>query len=105
MRFLPNTPSLPNVGAQESVYDGVLNRRLWHILGELLAGHNGAVFVDGQNPMTAPLPLAVYTVAGVPSAALWTGALIHVSNEAGGAVTAFSDGTNWRRVTDRAVIS
>ena len=46
-----------------------------------------------------------YTVAGVPSAATYPRALIYVSNEAGGAVLAFSDSTNWRRVTDRAVIS
>lgn len=47
-----------------------------------------------------------YTVAGVPSAATnGAGAMIYVSNETGGAVIAFSDGTNWRRVTDRAVIS
>ncbi len=47
-----------------------------------------------------------YTVAGVPSAlVLGAGAIIHVSNEAGGATLAFSDGTNWRRVHDRAVVS
>lgn len=33
------------------------------------------------------------------------GALVVCSDEAGGAVLCFSDGTNWRRVTDRAVIS
>lgn len=33
------------------------------------------------------------------------GQLVLVSNEAGGAVLAFSDGTNFRRVTDRAVVS
>jgi hypothetical protein len=31
--------------------------------------------------------------------------MIYVSDEAGGAIPAFSDGTNWRRVTDRAVVS
>lgn len=31
--------------------------------------------------------------------------MIYVPDEAGGAVMAFSDGTDWRRVTDRAVIS
>lgn len=31
--------------------------------------------------------------------------LIFVSNESGGAVPAFSDGTNFRRVTDRAIVS
>lgn len=47
-----------------------------------------------------------YTVAGVPSASTeGAGAIIFVSNESGGAVLAFSDGTNWRRVTDRAIIS
>lgn len=46
-----------------------------------------------------------YTVATVPSAALGAGQIVHVSNESGGAVLAFSDGTSWRRVTDRAVIS
>lgn len=33
------------------------------------------------------------------------GEIIFVSNESGGAVLAFSDGTNWRRVTDRAIVS
>lgn len=46
-----------------------------------------------------------YTVATVPAAATYPRAMVYVSNEAGGAVIAFSDGTNWRRVTDRAVIS
>lgn len=31
--------------------------------------------------------------------------LIYVTDEAGGPVPAYSDGTNWRRVTDRAVVS
>jgi hypothetical protein len=46
-----------------------------------------------------------YTVAGVPSASGNPRRIIYVSNESGGAVLAFSDGTSWRRVTDRAVIS
>jgi hypothetical protein len=47
-----------------------------------------------------------FTVATVPSASTnGDGSMIYVSNEAGGAVLAFSDATNWRRVTDRAVIS
>lgn len=47
-----------------------------------------------------------YTVATVPSAAdKGAGAMIYVSDETGGAVIAFSDGTNWRRVTDRTIIS
>lgn len=52
-----------------------------------------------------PLQLLASTVAAVPNPALFTGCVIYVSNESGGAVLAFSDGTNWRRVTDRAIIS
>jgi hypothetical protein len=47
-----------------------------------------------------------YTVATAPSAsAAGEGAMIYVSDESGGAVPAFSDGSSWRRVTDRAIIS
>jgi hypothetical protein len=61
--------------------------------------------------------LTLVAAAGVPrlpalakaalpaAAAAGAGALVHVTDEAGGAVTAFSDGTNWRRVTDRAIVS
>lgn len=49
-------------------------------------------------------PLPSYTVATVPSATT-AGKLIYVTDETGGAVPAFSDGTNWRRVTDRAIVS
>ena len=52
-----------------------------------------------------PLQLQSKTVVGVPPAADWPGCMIYVSNEVGGAVPAFSDGTNWRRTTDRAIIS
>lgn len=48
--------------------------------------------------------LASYTVASAPATAA-TGAMIYVTNESGGAVPAFFDGSVWRRVTDRAVIS
>lgn len=48
---------------------------------------------------------STFTVGTVPSAASNARRIIYVSNETGGAVLAFSDGTNWRRCTDRAVIS
>lgn len=48
--------------------------------------------------------LPSYTVATLPSATAAAG-MIFVSDETGGAVPAFSDGTNWRRVTDRAIVS
>jgi hypothetical protein len=62
--------------------------------------------VDALNRIyIAGLPRApTYTVVTVPSAAN-AGAMIYVSDETGGAVLAFADGTNWRRVTDRSVVS
>ncbi len=54
---------------------------------------------------TQPIELANFTVATVPSASIRAGNLIFVTNEVGGAVPAFSDGTNWRRVTDRTIIT
>lgn len=49
--------------------------------------------------------LPTYTVATVPAASSNTRRLVYISDEVGGAIPAFSDGTNWRRVTDRAIIS
>jgi len=60
---------------------------------------------DKSTVFNGPVVLQSYTVAGVPAAASYTGGMIYVSNETGGAIPAFSDGTNWRRVTDRAIIS
>jgi hypothetical protein len=48
--------------------------------------------------------LPSYTVATAPDVSP-AGQLIFVTDETGGAVVAFSDGTDWRRVTDRAVIA
>ena len=66
---------------------------------------HGPLFVGGGATFAAPLKLASYTVATVPSVSANSGAIVYVSNESGGATPAFSDGTNWRRVHDRAIIS
>ena len=70
-------------------------------------GTNNRVRIDANSvAFGLPAKLPSYTVATVPSAsAAGAGASIYVSDETGGAVPAFSDGTNWRRVTDRAVIA
>ena len=60
-----------------------------------------------------PFLIPGFNVATLPNAAEWFRdsitekytALIFVNDEAGGSVLAFSDGTNWRRVTDRAIVS
>ena len=56
--------------------------------------------LNGSLPPRVP----VVTVAELPSVTP-AGRLVVVSNEAGGSVLAFTDGTNWRRSTDRAVVS
>lgn len=67
-------------------------------LGIGIASPAAKLDVDGTVKVKA------YTVATLPAATA-AGQLAFVSNEAGGAVIAFSDGTNWRRVTDRVVVS
>jgi hypothetical protein len=59
----------------------------------------------GKLSSTGPVLFPSYTVTGVPPAAGNTGGMIYVSNEVGGATMAFSNGTNWLRVQDRAIIS
>jgi hypothetical protein len=49
--------------------------------------------------------LSEFAKADLPDPAKTRFGLIYVSDEVGGAVPAFSDGTNWRRVTDRAIVS
>lgn len=46
-----------------------------------------------------------FTVASLPSASTLDRAFIWVSDETGGPVPAYSDGTNWRRVSDGNVVS
>lgn len=74
---------------------------LYKSLMRVLQSHAAAIngLYEGQDPVQLPS----YTVATVP--AQQTGAMIYVTDETGGAVPAFSDGTDWRRVTDRAVVS
>lgn len=70
--------------------------------GGLIA--SGATF-SGAVTCGGAVTVGTYTVTTLPSASGSAGAMIFVSNESGGAVLAFCDGTNWRRVTDRAIVS
>ncbi len=59
-----------------------------------------------QLDINEPLSLKIYTVADLPSAASFLdGEQVFVADETGGSIPAFSDGTNWRRSTDRAIVS
>lgn len=52
-----------------------------------------------------PQTMTVYTTATLPDAAKCRGGWIAVSDESGGFTWAGSDGTNWRRMQDRSVVS
>lgn len=49
--------------------------------------------------------LRAYSVGGLPAPGANENGFVVVTNESGGRVTAFSDGTDWRRTTDRNVVS
>lgn len=57
-----------------------------------------------DNLLGLQVQLPSYVVATLPTAAN-AGGLVFVSDETGGAVPAFSDGTDWRRCTDRQIVS
>lgn len=76
----------------------------------LNVGASGNIGIRTTSPrvrldVAGPVAVGSYTVATVPSAAIGAGQIIYVTNESGGATLASSDGTSWRRMTDRAVIS
>lgn len=49
--------------------------------------------------------MPTFVKANLPDAAKYKDCWIKVSNDVGGDTAAESDGTNWRRMQDRAVIS
>lgn len=75
-----------------------IRRIVWLTVAEIFG-------LDVTTNATMIFQAPTYTVATLPAAATYPRGVIYVSNEAGGAVLAFSDATNWRRVTDRAVVS
>lgn len=60
-----------------------------------------------------PFLIQGYSVANLPAVSDWGNigsadpfsALIFIRDETGGATLAFSDGTDWRRVQDRAIVA
>jgi hypothetical protein len=66
---------------------------------------SGANTWSGAQAYQLPPVLPTYNVAALPSAATYARGLIYVNDDSTGAVIAFSDGTDWRRVTDRNIVS
>jgi len=61
--------------------------------------------LTGEEINASELTLPSYTVSTVPTASASTAQIIFVSDETGGATLAYSDGSNWRRLQDLAIIS
>lgn len=62
-------------------------------------------YATGQAAFANPVKKPVLTVAALAAITPTAGLEAHCSDEAGGYVPVFADGTNWRRVTDRAIVS
>lgn len=95
--------SKPQHGARISGPEGRASRDLQVHLDDVTLKLN-------DNVLGTAVRIPTYVVAEVPAAADLADSagesyLIFVSDESGGAQPAFWDGTNWRRFTDRAVVS
>lgn len=94
MSILPNAPG---PGSPTKYIDWM--QHLVRVLTPWMLNIEDTKFTQGEI-----LKLKPHVVADLPPVTP-AGCVIYVSDETGGAVVAFSDGTNWRRVTDRAVVS
>jgi hypothetical protein len=52
-----------------------------------------------------PVKMPSYTLATLPVATVGAGSMIYVSDATGGGVMCYSDGSNWKKVTDGATVS
>ncbi|WP_274626889.1 DUF2793 domain-containing protein [Arvimicrobium flavum] len=101
-----SSTSAPTRFAFETAPSGTTARTV-----RLMIASNGNVGIGAGTPATkldvdGPVKVKSYTLGGgLPAATGIAGAIIFVGDEAGGAVLAFSDGADWRRVTDRAVVA
>ena len=77
----------------------------YRAIHDMMVGINdAATIITSLQAFVAAPALPSYTVSTLP-AATTAGRLIYVSNESGGATVAFSNGVNWLRVQDRAIVS
>ena len=66
----------------------------------------GTVTPSCKLDVAGPVRAGQYAKLALPAAsAVGAGAMAYVTDEVGGPVIAFSDGTAWRRVTDRLVVA
>jgi len=104
-----NSIEIPTIAATNSSVT-TTNAATWYIAGAPAAGTNMtltnsySIWVDdGLSRFDGVVQLPEFIVASLP--ANTSGGVIMVTDETGGYVMAFNDGTNWRRVTDRVIVS
>jgi len=89
-----------NVASYYSGWFFLIPREGWKAYDK---GADQTLHFDGSVWALERAELQSYTVSGLPSAST-AAQLVYVTDASGGAVPAFSDGTNWRRVTDRSIV-
>lgn len=94
-RFIPGNNDAGSQIAMGASQEGL---RVYHKTEEVTYVWTGSAWVVNTAPLLSS------TVAALGSAAL-PSRMKFCTDETGGAVPVFSDGTNWRRVTDRAIAS
>lgn len=63
----------------------------------------GTKVAKAGDTMTGPLVMPIYLKAALPSVAAYARSMVYVSDLTGGAEFCYSDGTNWRRLSDRSI--
>lgn len=88
-----------------SLGDYFANGRLMPAFEVLTRTVNALLARTGGVAFKALGPVPSYTVATAPDPSAYPRCFIFVSDEAGGATMAFSDGADWLRISDLAPIS
>lgn len=70
-----------------------------------LSGATAGKVAKAGDTMTGPLIMPGYLKAALPSASANVRSMIYVSDLNGGAEFCFSDGTTWRRISDRSLVN
>ena len=99
MRLIPERPSIPSPRGDTSLAVsaavGLLARVLVSLFGRIGFRLNRVLPKDGTEAMRAALPLQSVLAAALPAAADNEGAIIYVSDGAGGSRFRGSDGSSW----------
>ena len=91
----PFPQSRPNTTAGLFLWAGEMIRNLANLYMDYGFRLNRVLPKDGSEAMAQPLPLATFTVASLPDATAWTGAVIYVSDGSTGERFRGSNGTAW----------